>query len=115
MKSHSLTFPSGDTTEYHFDASFGDLMRIAPPEQTIIITDDTVAGLHGDMFGDYRLLTFPAGEQRCEVGSVRHGRSIISVSSGGPSARRGLATGTPPVIVVLANSPYRTRLTPDQL
>jgi hypothetical protein len=44
-------------------------------------------------------------EQRCEVGSVRHGRSMISVSSGGPSARRGLATGTAPVIVVLANSP----------
>ena len=70
MKSHSLTFPSGDTTEYHFDASFGDLMRIAPPEQTIIITDDTVAGLHGDMFGDYRMLTFPAGEQHKTLDTI---------------------------------------------
>jgi 3-dehydroquinate synthase len=63
MKSHALTFPSGDTTEYHFDASFADLQGIAPPEQTIIITDETVAGLHGDQFSNYRVLTFPSGEQ----------------------------------------------------
>jgi 3-dehydroquinate synthase len=63
MKSHAITFPSGDTTEYHFEAMPGDLKQLSPPAATIIITDETVAGLHEEKLLGYRVLTFPAGEQ----------------------------------------------------
>jgi len=63
MKSHAITFSSGATTEYHFEASSDDLKRVAPPAETIVIMDETVADLHAEKLTDYRLLTFPAGEQ----------------------------------------------------
>lgn len=62
MKSQGITFPSGAATEYHFEADIKDLLRLAPPKDTIVVTDETVAELHGEKLKDYRLLTFPAGE-----------------------------------------------------
>ena len=59
MKSQAITFPSGATTEYHFGASQEDLQQLAPPAQTIAITDETVAGLYADKLKDYRLLPSP--------------------------------------------------------
>jgi 3-dehydroquinate synthase len=70
MKSQGITFPSGAATEYHFEATPEDLRHLAPPKDTIVITDDTVAGLHGDKLKDYRVLTFPAGEENKTLDTV---------------------------------------------
>lgn len=63
MKSHAITFPSDDATEFHFEANERDLLRLAPPASAIVITDENVARLYGEQLKDYRLLTFPAGEE----------------------------------------------------
>lgn len=70
MKSQGITFPSGAATEYHFDATLEDLYRLVPAKDTIIITDETVAQLHGDSLRDYRIITFPAGEQHKTLDSI---------------------------------------------
>ena len=70
MKSQAITFPSGAVTEYHFDAAQSDLRRLAPPGETIVITDETVARLHGDGLKAYRVLTFPAGEQHKTLNTI---------------------------------------------
>lgn len=62
MKSHAITFPSGDTTEYYFEVTSTDLRQLATPENTIAITDEHVAKLHGERLSGYRLLIMPAGE-----------------------------------------------------
>ena len=62
MKSQAITFPSGATTEFHFSAGLSDLPEVAPPPQTIIITDANVAGLYRDQLQEYRAITFPSGE-----------------------------------------------------
>lgn len=62
MDSFAFTFPSG-TTQYCFEASMQDLYDIAPPANTIIISDETVAALHKEKVQAYRMLTFPAGEE----------------------------------------------------
>jgi 3-dehydroquinate synthase len=63
MKSHAITFPSGDATEFHFEANEQDLFRLAPSSSTIAITDENVAKLYSKQLKGYRLLTFPAGEE----------------------------------------------------
>jgi 3-dehydroquinate synthase len=63
MKSHAITFPSGDATQFHFEANEKDLFRLAPPASTIAITDENVARLYSKQLKEYRLLTFPAGEE----------------------------------------------------
>ncbi len=70
MKSHAITFPSGATTEFIFEGSRQDLRQLAPPEQTIVVTDDTVAGLYGEQFSDYRIVSFPAGEQNKSLDTI---------------------------------------------
>src|ERR1043165_8788079 len=70
MKSQGITFPSGAATEYHFEADPGDLLHLAPPKDTIIVTDDTVAELHGDTFKDYRVVTFAAGEEHKTLDTI---------------------------------------------
>ncbi len=65
-----MTFPSGAATEYHFEAELADLKRLASPKDTIAITDETVAGFHGDKLKDYRMLTFPAGEAHKTLDTV---------------------------------------------
>jgi 3-dehydroquinate synthase len=63
MKSHAITFPSGDATQFHFEANEKDLLRLAPPATTIAITDDNVAKLYSKQLKEYRLLTFSEGEE----------------------------------------------------
>jgi 3-dehydroquinate synthase len=70
MKSHAITFPSGATTEYHFEASQKDLHRLAPPASSIVITDETVAELHDERLKDYRVISFPAGEQHKTLDTI---------------------------------------------
>jgi 3-dehydroquinate synthase len=70
MKSHGITFPSGSATEFHFEANLQDLHRLAPAASTIIITDDNIAGIHGEKLKGYRLLTFPAGEEHKSLDTV---------------------------------------------
>ena len=70
MKSHAITFPSGATTEYHFEASQADLLLMAPPDKTIVVTDQTVAGLHGEKLKDYRMLIFAPGEQHKTLDTI---------------------------------------------
>jgi 3-dehydroquinate synthase len=70
MKSQGLTFPSGAATEFHFEAEMADLRRLAKPDDCIVITDETVAGLYKEQLKDYRLLTFPAGEDYKTVETI---------------------------------------------
>ncbi len=70
MKSQGITFPSGAATEYHFEASVSNLAQLSPPQSTIIITDENVARLYGDKLGDYRLLSFPAGEDQKTLDTI---------------------------------------------
>ena len=55
------TFPSG-TVEYHLQASLKKLPELAPPAESILITDENVARLYHDALKGYRVLTVPAGE-----------------------------------------------------
>lgn len=70
MKSQGITFPSGATTEYHFEGTMDDLHRLAPAKDCVIITDDTISALHADKLKGYRMLTFPAGEERKTLDTI---------------------------------------------
>lgn len=70
MKSHAIIFPSGDTTEFHFEASEKDLVPLAPSASTVVITDENVAKLQGEKLKGYRLLTFPAGEEHKTLATI---------------------------------------------
>jgi 3-dehydroquinate synthase len=70
MKSHAITFPSGDATTFHMQASMDDLLQLAPPASTIVITDENIAKLHGNKLADYRVLSFPAGETHKTLATI---------------------------------------------
>lgn len=61
MRTFPFLFPSG-TTQYHFDATIEDMLELAPPKSSILITDEQVAAIHGSKLKDYRVLTMPQGE-----------------------------------------------------
>jgi 3-dehydroquinate synthase len=70
MTSHAITFTSGDTTQFHFDASAQDMLSLAPPASSIIITDDNVASLFQTELSPYRVLSFPAGEEHKNMAAI---------------------------------------------
>jgi 3-dehydroquinate synthase len=57
----AVPFPTA-TVDYHLESNFDELHRLAPPQNTIIITDEHVWELHQERFRDYRCLKVPAGE-----------------------------------------------------
>jgi 3-dehydroquinate synthase len=59
---YAVSFPTG-TVEYYFHSDHDQLRELAPPGQSIIITDSHVNELHGKRFDGYRKLVIPAGEQ----------------------------------------------------
>lgn len=77
----------------YFDISDTDLRKLAPAKTSIIITDENVARLYAALWPDYRVLTFPAGEdfktantlESLAEGLLRHGanRQTMLVGIGG--------------------------------
>lgn len=59
---YSLTFPSG-TTDYYLHASHSQLLQLAPPSRTVIITDLNINKHYGHLFPNYRVLIIKAGER----------------------------------------------------
>ncbi len=62
MISHAITFASGQTTYYYFDATAQDMLQLADPKSCIVITDTNLADLYREELASYRVLHFPAGE-----------------------------------------------------
>lgn len=58
---YALSFPTG-TVQYQLDSSLSRLRELAPPQDSIIITDEDVWHLHGHKLSDYRVAVMPAGE-----------------------------------------------------
>lgn len=58
---YSLSFPTG-TVRYRFNG-IKELLTLAPVEQTVMITDSTVAALHPEVFSLYRTIILPSGEE----------------------------------------------------
>lgn len=50
------------TVNYFFDEPLEDLYKMAPREDTVILTDSNVRPLLSDTFNDYRIITVDAGE-----------------------------------------------------
>ena len=70
MKSQTLIFPSGVSTQYYFQANSMDLRKLAGPEETIIITDEQVAGIYREQLRDYRVLRIEVGEVHKNLDSI---------------------------------------------
>ncbi|MBS1630705.1 MAG: 3-dehydroquinate synthase [Bacteroidetes bacterium] len=70
MTSQSICYASGDRTQFHFSATLKDLLEAAPPEQCILITDEHLAGIYGEILSDYRLISFPPGEENKSLPSL---------------------------------------------
>lgn len=64
------TFPSG-TVEYHLAASVKKLRELAPPDSSIVVTDENVARLHGEHFRGYKTLTISAGEDSKSIETLQ--------------------------------------------
>jgi 3-dehydroquinate synthase len=62
MNTQTLSFHSNSFTDYHFEFTQDDLSRLAPPANTVVITDDNVLNVYGELLAPYRVLSFPAGE-----------------------------------------------------
>lgn len=58
---YTLNFPAGQT-EYYLNASYSQLLQVAPVSNTIIITDENVHRHYGHLFTEYRVLIIDAGE-----------------------------------------------------
>lgn len=58
----TISFPAG-TTEYYLNASYSQLLQVAPVAHSIIVTDQNVHRVYGHLFSDYRLLIIEGGEQ----------------------------------------------------
>jgi 3-dehydroquinate synthase len=69
MTSYALTFPSG-TTQYLLDADIHDLHKAAPPQQSIVITDDNVFKLYGEKLAAYKVITMPPGEANKSLATI---------------------------------------------
>lgn len=94
MKSQGLTFPSGAATEFHFEAEMADLRRLAKPDDCIVITDETIAGLYREQLKDYRLLTFPAGEEHKTVDTIqRLSDELLSAGANRKTVLLGIGGG----------------------
>jgi len=75
------TFPSG-TVEYHLAASIKKLRELAPPESSVVLTDENVARLHGEHLTGYKLLIVPAGEDSKSLQTVeRLAQELASIEA----------------------------------
>lgn len=70
MTSHAITFSSGDSTQFHFDASVKDIGSLAPPSSSIVVTDENVGRQFKSDLAPYRVLSFPAGEEYKTIATV---------------------------------------------
>ncbi len=59
---YTVTFPTG-TVDYRFDSNLRELPLIAPPQRSIIITDNNILEACKEELKDYRVLVMPAGEK----------------------------------------------------
>lgn len=59
---YTINFPAGET-EYFLNASYSQLLQVAPVHNTIIITDENVHRLYGHLFAQHKVLIIEAGEQ----------------------------------------------------
>ncbi|XZF16491.1 3-dehydroquinate synthase [Chitinophagaceae bacterium MMS25-I14] len=66
---YSVTFPSG-TVEYLFHSNWQQLLQQAPPDRTIIITDEHIKSLYPERFKAYRTLTVSPGEQHKSIDTI---------------------------------------------
>lgn len=64
------TFPSG-TVEYHLAAPVKKLQELAPPESSIVVTDENVARLHGEHLKGYKTLAVPPGEDSKSIETIQ--------------------------------------------
>lgn len=60
---YSVVFPGG-VVDYHFDKSFGLLAQITGERECILITDNTMAEIHGGLFTAYKTIVIPTGEEQ---------------------------------------------------
>lgn len=60
---YSASFPGG-TVQYYFNSSFRSVFELIDAEECIVITDEHVAELYGDLFTDFKaVIIVAAGEQ----------------------------------------------------
>jgi 3-dehydroquinate synthase len=52
------------------EAGDADLRRVAPPQNSIIVTDENVASLHKDKLAGYKVVVMPAGEGNKTVATI---------------------------------------------
>ncbi len=89
----SQSFPSGNVA-YHLEGAPADLRHLAPPAETVIVTDENVWAAHRHLFAGYEAIVLPAGEdtkspetisllaQKClELGLDRKG-TIVGLGGG---------------------------------
>lgn len=62
MKKKTFSFASA-STDFWFDADFGELGKLAPKESTVIITDDHVFARHGKKFRGWNTIVLKPGEE----------------------------------------------------
>ena len=62
MTTKKLSFSTKDVT-YYFDAAFEHLEKLAPKENTFIITDENVFSKNEKRFKYWKVIVAPAGEQ----------------------------------------------------
>ncbi len=67
---YAVSFPTG-TVEYYFHSDWHQLRDIAPPDQTIIVTDSHINDLYASRFDGYRKIVLPAGEQSKSLTTIQ--------------------------------------------
>lgn len=64
-----VAFNSG-TTQIYYHADFDLLRAIAPPDHSIIITDDNLKKLYAEELEEWKTITVPSGEQAKTLGTI---------------------------------------------
>lgn len=62
MQKKTIRF-TGSTVDCFFDASFRDLKTLAPPAQTVLLTDENIFGLHPQKFRGWNTIVLKPGEK----------------------------------------------------
>ncbi len=71
MNKFSFTFTSA-STDFYFNSNFEHLQKLAPPAQSIIITDENIHLKHKKKFKGFRTIAIKAGEEFKNQATVDH-------------------------------------------